>query len=45
MTFTLNVEGNGRGTIAALAMTIVFGSCTTLNARSNRIPSSAQEQK
>jgi enamine deaminase RidA (YjgF/YER057c/UK114 family) len=45
MTLTLNLEGNGRGAIAALAMTILFGSCTTLNAKPNENPSSAQEQK
>src|SRR6185436_16560518 len=42
MTFKLNPEGNGRGAIAALAMTDLLGSCTTMNARPNGNPSSAQ---
>jgi enamine deaminase RidA (YjgF/YER057c/UK114 family) len=44
MMFKLNVEGNGRGAIAALAMTILLSSCATMNAEPNGNPSSAQEK-
>jgi enamine deaminase RidA (YjgF/YER057c/UK114 family) len=41
----LHPEGYGRGAIAALAMTILFGSCTTLNAKPTDNPSSAQPRR
>ena len=42
MTLTWNLEGTGRGAVAALALTIGFGACTTLNAKPVDNPSSAQ---
>jgi enamine deaminase RidA (YjgF/YER057c/UK114 family) len=45
MTFNLNLEGNGRGAIAALAMTILLSSCATMNAEPNGNPSSVQATK
>jgi enamine deaminase RidA (YjgF/YER057c/UK114 family) len=45
MTFKLNLKGDGRGAIAALAMTILLSSCATMNAEPNGNPSSAQETR
>jgi enamine deaminase RidA (YjgF/YER057c/UK114 family) len=45
MTFKLNLEGSGRAAIAALAVTIFLGACTTGIAKPTGNPSSAQEPK
>jgi hypothetical protein len=41
VTFEFNLKGNGRGAIAALAMTILLSSCATMNAEPNGNPSFA----
>jgi hypothetical protein len=41
MAFEFNLKGNGRGAIAALAMTILLSSCATMNAQPNGNPSFA----
>jgi hypothetical protein len=41
MTFEVNLKGNGRGAIAALAMTILLSSCATANAEPQGNPSLA----
>jgi hypothetical protein len=41
MTFEFNLKGNGRGAVAALAMTILLSSCAAMNTAPNGNPSLA----